>query len=985
MSYNTYFGFLAAVILSAIIVAVAATAPGVSADDDDRPPPPPKQSLTYPNLGSHLSGLADAYEHGGASERESAERAAISQGGSMAVTIHLTANVVDVVQFLEDNGGDPRNVGEDYIEAYVPVSLLGQLSEQPGVIRVRDIIPPQPRYGNVTSQGVATHLATAWHGAGFSGQGVKVGIIDGGFRGWQQLQDVELPGRVEARCYTDLGVYSANLAVCDNPDKSEHGTAVAEAVIDIAPDAVLYIADPESKGDLREIVDWMVSQGVQVINVSLGWAPDGPGDGTSPDTASPLNAVDRAVASGITWVNAGGNEGRSVWYGAITDTDNDGIHEWVPGDEGQTVFLQEGESITVHLRWEDRWPRASRDLALVISDSVTGQVLDSNQDPQFGGSGHYPYEELRFEAPYDGFFAIFVDHVGGSVPDWIQLILPGSDLEYYTDHHNMYSVEESANSGMLAVGAAHFYSLNTIAPYSSRGPTIDGRIKPDIVGTACAASVSYPSYIRADDNQECWFSGTSQAAPHVAGLAALVKQANPAFTPQQVADYLKNNAADRDDPGPDNDWGYGFAELPAPPNEISDECGESISADGTTSGTWAAGCESEVRSGSYARYYGLTVEEESAVTITVNSAVDSYMYLRSGDARSGAALNDHAGDDDAGGDRNAEIEETLAAGSYTVEVTTFDPATPGSFTLTVSGLGGTATGPGPDPDPDPEPGTDECGESISADGTTSGTWAAGCESEVRSGSYARYYGLTVEEESAVTITVNSAVDSYMYLRSGDARSGAALNDHAGDDDAGGDRNAEIEETLAAGSYTVEVTTFDPATPGSFTLTVSGLGGTATGPGPDPDPDPEPGTDECGESISADGTTSGTWAAGCESEVRSGSYARYYGLTVEEESAVTITVNSAVDSYMYLRSGDARSGAALNDHAGDDDAGGDRNAEIEETLAAGSYTVEVTTFDPATPGSFTLTVSGLGGTATGPGPDPDPDPTWDGLVWREHQR
>ena len=50
----------------------------------------------------------------------------------------------EVVSFLEDNGGSPRNVGEDYIEAYVPVTLLGQTSEQPGVIRVREITPPQP-------------------------------------------------------------------------------------------------------------------------------------------------------------------------------------------------------------------------------------------------------------------------------------------------------------------------------------------------------------------------------------------------------------------------------------------------------------------------------------------------------------------------------------------------------------------------------------------------------------------------------------------------------------------------------------------------------------------------------------------------------------------------------------------------------------------------------------------------------------------------
>ena len=143
MAYKSYIGFMAAFILAALIVTIGATAPGVAADDDDLPPPPPptKSPLTYPNLGSHLSGLADAYEQGRASQSESADQAAISQGGSVAVTIHLTANVSDVVQFLQDNGGDPRNVGEDYIEAYVPVSLLGVLSERPGVIRVREIVP----------------------------------------------------------------------------------------------------------------------------------------------------------------------------------------------------------------------------------------------------------------------------------------------------------------------------------------------------------------------------------------------------------------------------------------------------------------------------------------------------------------------------------------------------------------------------------------------------------------------------------------------------------------------------------------------------------------------------------------------------------------------------------------------------------------------------------------------------------------------------
>ena len=962
MSYNTYFGFLAAVILSAIIVAVAATVPGVSADDDDLPPPPPKQTLTYPNLGSHLSGLADTYEEGSASQSESAGQAAISQGGSVAVTIHLSANVADVVQFLEDNGGDPRNVGEDYVEAYVPVSLLGQLSEQPGVIRVREIIPPQPRYGNVTSQGVAAHLATAWHDAGFSGQGVKVGIIDSGFRGWQKLEDVELPGRVEARCYTDVGIYSANLAVCDNPDKSEHGTAVAEAVIDIAPNATLYIADPDSKGDLREIVDWMASQGVQVINVSLGWAPDGPGDGTSPDIRSPLNAVDRAVASGITWVNAGGNEGRSVWYGPLIDTDADGFHEWAPPEiEGQAVLLEEGDSITVFLRWEDSWPGASRDLYVDIYDPVTEQVLRFSNDPQSGESGHNPVEELTFEAPYDGEFWISVEHISGAVPDWIQLILWGPGLPYYTDY-NMYSVEESANRGMLAVGAAHYWDTNTISPSSSRGPTIDGRTKPDIVGVDCAAAASYelrPPRFYGGNN--CWFPGTSQAAPHVAGLAALVKQANPSFTPQQVAEYLKSNAVDREPAGPDDTWGYGFAQLPVPPDEISDECGESITADGATAGEWSAGCESEVADRGYARYYGITLGESSEVTISLESTVDTYLYLRDGEARSGTVrlFNDDHEDGGLARTTDSQIVATLPAGSYTVEATTFRAGDTGSFTLTVSGLGGTTTTPDPDP-------TDECGESITADGATAGEWSAGCESEVADRGYARYYGITLGESSEVTISLESTVDTYLYLRDGEARSGTVrlFNDDHEDGGLARTTDSQIVATLPAGSYTVEATTFRAGDTGSFTLTVSGLGGTTTTPDPDP-------TDECGESITADGATAGEWSAGCESEVADRGYARYYGITLGESSEVTISLESTVDTYLYLRDGEARSGTVrlFNDDHEDGGLARTTDSQIVATLPAGSYTVEATTFRAGDTGSFTLTVSGLGGTTTTPDPDP----------------
>ena len=119
--------------------------PGAGADRDDQVSSlPEKDQLKYPKLGSRLNNLVVRVEAGEFSAQEAADGAMVQLEGSVAVTVYLSGKVADVVDFLEDNGGDPRNVGEDYIEAYVPVSVLGDLSEQPGVLRVREVIPPQP-------------------------------------------------------------------------------------------------------------------------------------------------------------------------------------------------------------------------------------------------------------------------------------------------------------------------------------------------------------------------------------------------------------------------------------------------------------------------------------------------------------------------------------------------------------------------------------------------------------------------------------------------------------------------------------------------------------------------------------------------------------------------------------------------------------------------------------------------------------------------
>lgn len=117
-------------------------------NEDPLPELPPKPHIEHPNLGYSLDQKASQQQEqqaGGSESRSEVETDGASETTAIPVIIHLSGNVDGVVTFLEDNGGDPRNTGDDYIEAYVPVSLLGELSEQPGVFRVRELIPAHTR------------------------------------------------------------------------------------------------------------------------------------------------------------------------------------------------------------------------------------------------------------------------------------------------------------------------------------------------------------------------------------------------------------------------------------------------------------------------------------------------------------------------------------------------------------------------------------------------------------------------------------------------------------------------------------------------------------------------------------------------------------------------------------------------------------------------------------------------------------------------
>lgn len=545
-------------------------------------PPIVKQPPAYPNLDSNLNRLVEEAatdaQQGAAQQpntTDSADGGTAPSAKPVLVTFYVEPEQLAAVrQFLEDNDVYIRNGGGDWIEAHVPPALLGTASERPGVRRVDTVIPPEPQSrGSTVSQGVALHQADAWHRQGYQGQGVKVGVIDSGFEGFGQRQGGELPRNVTARCYFEgARAPSSRLADCEVDD--DHGTAVAETLIDVAPEVQLYIANPVSLGDLRNAVDWMVANGVHVINHSISGIYQGPGDGTSYFSNGMIRSLDAGVSGGIAWINSGGNSAQNVWYGTFNDPDGDGSHNFTPRDEGNTFFLPfdrdsaRASRVTAFMRWDDSWGGADCDLDLALNRTRQGNTttIDIDDARQDGDVRDIPRAIVRFEAGSQNdegnYWLAIRKGTCANSPAWIQLTAwIADDLEYYSPGRHIGNPAESRNSGMLAVGATHYWDTEYIADYSSRGPTIDGRVKPDITGAACART----SLERSTPGSACWFGGTSQASPHMAGLAALVKQRFPDYTPEQVADYLKKNATERGTAGKDSVWGHGFATLPIAP------------------------------------------------------------------------------------------------------------------------------------------------------------------------------------------------------------------------------------------------------------------------------------------------------------------------------------------------------------------------------------------------------------------------------------
>jgi hypothetical protein len=500
-----------------------------------------------------LDGLAQLAQ-APASRRVDAGLLRASGSGDVAVSIRLEpTGRTDALLAAAAVGARIANSDGGGVEAYVPATSLAALAAIPGVLSVAPIRPVVP--AAALSTAVTLHGADTWHAAGFTGGGVRVGIIDAGFSGIASLLGVALPASVHARCYTAVGVFTSNLSAC-GPVGENHGTAVAESLAAMAPGASLWIADPTSQDDLAATVDWMTGNGVRIINAS--WTEvgfDGPGDGTSPYADSSYALVDRAVAGGAIWVNAAGNAGEDGWVGPWADGGN-GRLAFSGGDTENRLTLQQSDQVSVSLRWSDPWGSASDDLDLGLYANGSDVPVASSTNVQDGAGD--PVESLSYDVPATGGYYVAVHRRSGGSPARIQLLVQTQDdapLQYRTPGDTLASPADSRNPGMLTVGAVKIGAPSTVEPYSSRGPTLDGRVKPDLVAADCADTTSIPQ-----------FCGTSQSTPFVAGAAADLLGGNPTWSNARVLQALTSGAVPIGAPVPNDAAGFGRLALGDPPS-----------------------------------------------------------------------------------------------------------------------------------------------------------------------------------------------------------------------------------------------------------------------------------------------------------------------------------------------------------------------------------------------------------------------------------
>jgi len=362
------------------------------------------------------------------------------------------------------------------------------------------------------------------HAAGVDGDNVTVGVV--GVTGFDTDHPAIADQVVESRAFGD----GATVA---NGGRNRHGTATAAVVARTAPDADLRLAAFDDTTGFRRAVTWLVTADVDVIVAPVSFYGR-PGDGTS--TVARLGAWARR--QGVVFVAPTGNLARGHWTGRYDDPDEGRLRF---DDTARNYLAGRGSETRIWLAWDRA--HANQTYVAELYRTESGEASLVARSAPFPSDG---VPNARINARLrGGTYYVVVRGPDNATGARVRLSSPTHRFQRARPDGSV--AAPATGRGVIGVGA-YDPAAGRVEPFSSRGPTADGRLGVDVVAPARHEIRGYDEPL----------VGSSAATPYVGGLAALAFDAEPGLSPREVELRLERTARDVGPNGTDPVAGAGL-------------------------------------------------------------------------------------------------------------------------------------------------------------------------------------------------------------------------------------------------------------------------------------------------------------------------------------------------------------------------------------------------------------------------------------------
>lgn len=437
------------------------------------------------------------------------------------------------------------------ISGWVPLNRVEEIAQLEQIFHIRPADRPISLGGDVVTEGDAILRSNlARQSFAIEGAGQKIGVISNG-----------IDHLIQSQSSDDL---PSNIEILSNRFTGDEGTAMLEIIHDIAPGARLGFADRgNSETDFINNITLLKNAGCTIICDDILF-PLEPvyEDGIVAQT------IDNIVSNhNILYIAAAGNLQLDHYENDFIDNDNDGWHNFAVNDETMNIQLPAGAEITAVLQWNNQFGKSGDDYDLFIYNEQLSLELASSSDTQDGNDD--PVEKIVYKNSKSTPITIHlgIKNFGGQARNLsVYTFGAGVTPQQYTGSEGaIYGHAAAENCIAVAAIDANDAGNNDIEPTSSHGPTriyaydamgnpisFVNRQKPDHASIdGVTTKVGKLGYFANP------FYGTSAAAAHTAGIAALLGEAGPDVIASKLSTIMNTTAIDLGASGFDNIFGHG--------------------------------------------------------------------------------------------------------------------------------------------------------------------------------------------------------------------------------------------------------------------------------------------------------------------------------------------------------------------------------------------------------------------------------------------